>query len=46
MKQLEWLFGQGKQAMDFLVYNEIVRQIKKEDIASEKADKDQNRISS
>ena len=29
-KQLEWLFGQGKEALDFLVYNEIVKQIRKE----------------
>ena len=28
MKQLEWLFNNGKEALDFLVYNEILRQIK------------------
>jgi len=26
--QLEWLFAQGREALDFLVYNEIVKQTK------------------
>ena len=27
-KQLEWLFAQGKEALDFLIYNEILKQQK------------------